>query len=169
MINFRDLPPLDLFPCRSHDGILMSRSTPFFALLWVSLSLLPGCLPTGHWLEGEWEFDEATTRTANNEIQEGDSSPVSGKLKRLLGGAVEEFMTGSLEGATIEFTGTEMRTFQGDTGKAVSYKIIEKPNPNTVVIQKEGGQIITYHRDGRHIWFKPTDELDLRIYLKPAS
>lgn len=140
-----------------------------FLLFLASALLLSGCFLNKHWIEGKWQYDADRTRTTNKAMQGADSGPVLSSLKRLLGGAVEGVVTAGLEGATIEFTSTEIRTKQGDSGTAVPYKIIEKPDPDTVVIQKEGKKIETYHREGDGIWFKPADELDLKVYLKRAS
>jgi glucose dehydrogenase len=147
----------------------MRLTVPSLSIAALCLLLLPGCLPTGHWIEGRWEFDEARTRSANDEILKGDSGPIFGTLKQLVGGAVEEAMTYWMEGTVIEFTGSEFRTLQGDAGQAVSYKIIEKPGPQTVVVQFEDGKIMTYHRDAPGLWFKPAKDLSLKVYLKPAS
>lgn len=147
--------------------------------LLVATLLMSGCFLTRHWIEGKWRFDAERTKAANQAMQQGDSGPVMARLKTLVGGAVGGVVTASLENSVIEFTGTEMRTIQGDSGTSVPYKIIEKPDANTVVIQKEpppntvsseaSRKIVTYHRDGAGIWFKPTEGLDIKVYLKRAS
>lgn len=145
---------------------------PASVLLLIGALLLNGCFLSRHWIEGKWQLDAERTRASNSSVQEEGSGPVIARLKRLVGGAVEGVMTASLEGAVIEFTSSEIRTIQGDAGTIVSnvpYKIIEKPDLNTVVIQKEGKRIETYHREGSVIWFKPAGELDLKVYLKRAS
>lgn len=146
----------------------MIRVRPLLLVV-ASAFILNGCLPFGHWIQGKWQFDAERTKAANKATQQADSGPVVAGLKRLVGGAVEGVMTASLENAVIEVTATEIRTKQGDSGSSVPYKIIEKPDANTVVIQKEGKKIETYHRDGAGIWFKPAEGVDLKIYLKRAA
>ncbi|MEM0968976.1 MAG: hypothetical protein AAGJ31_06490 [Verrucomicrobiota bacterium] len=129
-----------------------------------------GCLPLlSPWWEGKWVYDEETTKQVNDLAQEADSGRIVGGLRKLVGGALEEVATLSLDGAVIEMTGSEIRTFQDEAGHAVSYKVVEKPAADTVVLQKEGGEIVTYHREGAGIWFKPFKGRDLKVYLKPAG
>ena len=170
--QFKQLPfqvPSTLTSCSpaSIFDIAMNPIRP--VLLLASALLLNGCILGGHWIEGKWRYDAERTKAANTSTQQGDSGPVLSRLKGLLGGAVEGVMSASLENAVLEFTGTEIRTKQGDSGTSVPYKIIEKPDANTVVIQRQGNKIETYHRDGADIWFKPADALDVKVYLKRAS
>ena len=149
------------------------RFPQFLAILGFTLSLaLSSCLAPGNWLVGKWEFDKQATEAAAKTAAGGDAAAAKGFLESLstkVGGAVSSAVAGQLEGTKLEITATELRRVGKDgSGSAVGYKIIERPNANTLVIQDTKGEIMTWNREGQLIWRTMDKEGKLRIYLKRA-
>jgi hypothetical protein len=152
----------------------LRRSQALLALVFgLSVSLLfSSCLAPGNWLVGKWEFDKQATEAALKAAAGGDASAAKGFLDNLsskVGGAVSTAVAGHLEGMKVEFTTSEMRRLDKDgSGSSVAYKVIEKPDANTIVIQDAKGEIMTFKREGQLIWRTLDKDGKVRIYLKRA-
>ena len=151
----------------------LSRFSQVLAAFGFTLALaLSSCFAPGNWLIGTWEFDKQATETAAKTAAGGDAAAAKGFLDSLstkVGGAVSSAVAGQLEGTKLEITATELRRLGKDgSGSAVGYKIIEKPNENTLVIQDSKGEIMTWNREGQLIWRTLDKEGKLRVYLKRA-
>jgi hypothetical protein len=148
------------------------RKTQAFAIL-ASLAFgLTSCLAPGNWLIGKWKFDKEATEAALKSASGGDQAAAKSFLDGLaskVGGAVSTAVAGHLEGMQLEFTATEMRRLEKDgSGSAVAYKVIEKPDADTLVIQDAKGEIMTFKREGQLMWRTLDKEGKVRIYLKRA-
>jgi hypothetical protein len=148
------------------------RAFPVFVLGLAAALALSSCLAPGNWLIGKWEFDKQATENALKAASGGDAAAAKGFLNDLtskLGGAVSTAVAGQLEGMKLEFTASEMRRINKDgSGGAVGYKVIEKPDANTIRIQDAKGEIMTFKREGQLIWRTMDKDGKFRIYLKRA-
>lgn len=121
---------------------------------------------------GKWEFDKQATENALKSAAGGDPAAAKSFLDNLttkVGGAVSSAVAGHLEGMRVEFTATEMRRYEKDgSGSAIAYKVIEKPDANTMVIQDAKGEIMTFKREGNLIWRTLDQDGKVRVYLKRA-
>ncbi len=151
----------DMTPCRPTHA--------FFVLAGLALGLA-SCFAPGNWLIGKWEFDKEATEAALKAASGGDQAAAKGLLDGLaskVGGAVSTAVAGQLEGMRLEFTDAEMRRLNKDgSGSAVAYKVIEKSDANTLVIQDAKGEIMTFKRDGQLMWRTLDKDGKVRIYLK---
>ncbi|MBU6302448.1 MAG: hypothetical protein KGS60_12895 [Verrucomicrobia bacterium] len=138
-----------------------------------ALSLALGsCSGPGNWLIGKWEFDRQATEAALKSDPAADPAATRSFLDSLaskVGGAVSSAVAAHLEGMKMEFTLTEMRRIEKDgSGSAVGYKVIEKPDANTILIQDAKGEIMTFKREGNLMWRTLDRDGKVRIYLKRA-
>ncbi|MEC5128965.1 hypothetical protein VSU19_19540 [Verrucomicrobiales bacterium BCK34] len=135
----------------------------------ITLSLT-GC--GGDWFVGKWAFDKETTMA-----QVQSKSPVQGQeegglLKDVLSGlqkGISQVVLSQFEGFTLEFTSTEMRRIKEGSGVAQTYKVIEKPTPDTRVIQYEDGEINTLIRTEKGMKTQVPGSEDLWMHFKPAE
>ncbi len=113
----------------------------FAALIALSLTLT-GC--GKDWIVGKWEFDKERTLEAMTPPKDPqqEQSLLSGVVSGLQKGLSQLLFT-QLNGVVIEYTGDEMRRTKDGAGEAIGYKVIEKPNADTRMIQYDDGDIVT--------------------------
>lgn len=147
----------------------------FFSLVCVLVACafaLSSCFGPGNWLIGKWQFDRQATEAALKRASAADASASRTFLDSVankVGGAVSSAVAAHLDGMRLEFTATEMRRFESDgSGGAVAYKVIEKPDADTIVIQDAKGEIMTFKREGGLMWRTLDKDGKVRIYLKRA-
>jgi hypothetical protein len=128
-------------------------------LLPVVLLVVVGCSRSGeqeNWLIGEWSFDgQMTADNLPAEMKEG-----------MLATQVQQ-MIGEMGASMIAFTATEVTSTSSD-GEAESrgYKILRRPDANTLVIKAEGGRVSTLTRAGEHIATKPSAGPQFKCYFE---
>ncbi len=135
------------------------RTGSILCLSGISL-IFSGC-SGGNWLVGNWELDKDKTMAAfaiQSGAPEVSEDEPKNELGKLVGGilkSVGKGITGALldqfANSKVEFTRSEIRITKHGEGKAVPYKIIERPDSGTLVIQLEDGTITSWHRDGEFI------------------
>lgn len=120
-------------------------------VLLASLALfLTGCGGGTSWLQGKWTLDRETTlaQLAGDEGKPA-ANPGEGFLKDLVTGlqkGVSRLLLTQYEGVEIEFTATEMRRIRNGAGAAVTYEVIERPEPGRAVLKYADGEIVTWGR-----------------------
>jgi len=139
--------------------------------------LVSGC-SGGNWLIGKWELDKGKTMeafAADKRAGRIDGEPRN-DLEKAVGGffkAVGRGLTGALldqfADSTVEFTRTEVRTIRSEKGSSRSYKIIDRPDSGTLVIQFSDGDITTWHREDGYIKQNFGGEGSVWLYFKRVT
>ena len=140
------------------------------SLVLASAFLLSGC--GGSWFIGKWTLDRELTLSKISAPAEPGGSPGEGFLKDLVTGmqkGVSRLLLTQLEGVEIEFTPTELRRIRNGVGEAITYKVIERPDRATVVIQYEDGEIVTWNQVETGVRMKLPGALEQWVYFRPVN
>ena len=140
------------------------------SLVLASAFLLSGC--GGSWFIGKWTLDRELTLSKISAPAEPGGSPGEGFLKDLVTGmqkGVSRLLLTQFEGVEIEFTPTELRRIRNGVGEAITYKVIERPDRATVVIQYEDGEIVTWNQVETGVRMKLPGALEQWVYFRPAN
>jgi hypothetical protein len=140
------------------------------SLVLASAFLLSGC--GGSWFIGKWTLDRELTLSKISAPAEPGGSPGEGFLKDLVTGmqkGVSRLLLTQFEGVEIEFTPTELRRIRNGVGEAITYKVIERPDRATVVIQYEDGEIVTWNQVETGVRMKLPGALEQWVYFRPVN
>lgn len=140
------------------------------SLVLASAFLLSGC--GGSWFVGKWTLDRELTLSKISAPAEPGGSPGEGFLKDLVTGmqkGVSRLLLTQFEGVEIEFTPTELRRIRNGVGEAITYKVIERPDRATVVIQYEDGEIVTWNQVETGVRMKLPGALEQWVYFRPVN
>ena len=140
------------------------------SLVLASAFLLSGC--GGSWFIGKWTLDRELTLSKISAPAEPGGSPGEGFLKDLVTGmqkGVSRLLLTQFEGVEIEFTPTELRRIRNGVGEAITYKVIERPDRVTVVIQYEDGEIVTWNQVETGVRMKLPGALEQWVYFRPVN
>ena len=140
------------------------------SLVLASGFLLSGC--GGSWFIGKWTLDRELTLSKISAPAEPGGSPGEGFLKDLVTGmqkGVSRLLLTQFEGVEIEFTPTELRRIRNGVGEAITYKVIERPDRATVVIQYEDGEIVTWNQVETGVRMKLPGALEQWVYFRPVN
>lgn len=138
--------------------MMFTRKTACSLVLAAGLMVL-GCSKTeeqSNWLIGEWSFDgQMTTDNLPAEAREGMGAML-----------VQQFISQAAAG-TLSFTATEA-TFTSANGATNSdaYKIVRRPDANTLVIEGDDGEVTTFTRTGQHLAVESTGDVQFKSYFK---
>ena len=124
-----------------------------------------------NWLVGSWILDREKTVDAleKNTVGENSSTSLAGKLATEAVKKSTETLIAPLEKIQFKFTGSEYSEQLGEYRKLRAYEIIDRPAADQITIKDEKDTTITYHLDGKNIWYNLMGQERLQIYLKPAS
>lgn len=140
------------------------------SLVLASAFLLSGCGES--WFIGKWTLDRELTLSKISAPAEPGGSPGEGFLKDLVTGmqkGVSRLLLTQFEGVEIEFTPTELRRIRNGVGEAITYKVIERPDRATVVIQYEDGEIVTWNQVETGVRMKLPGALEQWVYFRPVN
>lgn len=140
------------------------------SLALASVFLLSGC--GGGWFIGKWTLDRDLTLSKISTPAEPGNSPGEGFLKDLVSGlqkGVSRILLTQFEGVVIEFTPNEFRRIRDGIGKATTYKVIERPDTSTVVIQYEGGEIVTWNKVETGVRMKLPGDVEQWVYFRRVN
>ena len=140
------------------------------SLALASVFLLSGC--GGGWFIGKWTLDRDLTLSKIITPAEPGNSPGEGFLKHLVSGlqkGVSRILLTQFEGVVIEFTPNEFRRIRDGIGEATTYKVIERPDTSTVVIQYEGGEIVTWNKVETGVRMKLPGDVEQWVYFRRVN
>lgn len=140
----------------------------FFLFLLASL-LLTACTHRAKWLHGSWIFDgERTAQVLEQQSgRVGEDRGIIESLKDLATGLMAPPLIAKYQGTRIEFTDKEMIvTDSSGNGHAQTYEVLESPDANTLRLKHADGEIVTYHREGEHMWRVVTGTSGVRVYFR---
>jgi hypothetical protein len=124
-----------------------------------ALLMFLGCSKTeesSNWLIGAWSFDgQMTTDNLPKEVKDG------------MGAMLVQQLMGQAGAGTLSFTATEA-TFKSPDGETKSrgYKILQRPDANTLVVESDDGEVSTFTRTGQHIAVESSGDLQFKAYFK---
>lgn len=142
-------------------------------LLSLSLAMsffLTGC--GGNWIVGKWTLDRELTLSKITAPEEPGATQGEGFLKDLVTGlqkGVSRMLLTKFEGLEIEFTTTEIRRIRNGVGEATGYKIIDRPDSSTCVIQYSDGEIVTWNKVESGLRMKLPGDVEQWIYFKAVE
>ena len=145
------------------------------SLLRLSLALASVFLLSGYgggWFIGKWTLDRDLTLSKISTPAEPGNSPGEGFLKDLVSGlqkGVSRILLTQFEGVVIEFTPNEFRRIRDGIGEATTYKVIERPDTSTVVIQYEGGEIVTWNKVETGVRMKLPGDVEQWVYFRRVN
>ena len=131
---------------------------------------LTGC--GGNWIVGKWALDRELTLSKITAPEEPGATQGEGFLKDLVTGlqkGVSRMLLTKFEGLEIEFTTTEIRRIRNGVGEATGYKIIDRPDSSTCVIQYSDGEIVTWNKVESGLRMKLPGDVEQWIYFKAVE
>lgn len=136
------------------------------SLILASSLFLTGC--GGNWIVGKWTLDRELTLSRITAPKQPGDTPGEGFLKELVTGlqkGVSRILLTQFEGVEIEFTATEIRRVRNGVGEAKGYKIIERPDSATLVVQYADGEIVTWNKVESGVRMKLPGDVEQWIYF----
>ncbi len=130
-------------------------------------SFMSGCSKEpDNWLVGQWAFDQATTRAnlpADMKAQ-GVPDGVAGEMGKQL----TEQLISQVIGSTMQFTATTMTFTHGNGSReSVRYKIINRPDADTLVAEDNDGDVSTFTKSGKYLCIPTTGAVQFKLYFQP--
>ncbi len=138
-------------------------------VLLVFSAMLSGCCRD--WLVGKWTLDKELTLSMISTPSDSGRNPGEGFLKDIVSGiqkGLSRVLMTQFEGTEIEFTGTEMRRVRNGVGEAKAYRVIERPDSGTVLLQFDDGEIVTWSRSESGVRMKLPGEVEQWVYFRPV-
>ncbi len=122
--------------------LLLSGSLAAFVLI-----LLSGCSPTPGWLRGSFEVDiDATMKAADQDAGKAPDNSLLGVVQGLARAIGPAALAAKYGGASVVFTGSDMMVMQGGSGDSVKIEIVDRTDPDVLVIKTSGGKLSTWKR-----------------------
>lgn len=118
---------------------------------------------------GKWTLDREMTLSKISAPADPIRDPGEGFLKDLVTGlqkGVSRLLLTQFEGVEIEFTPTEFRRIHNGLGEATTYKVIDRPDRLTVVVQYEGGDIVTWSKVETGVRMKLPGDVEQWVYFR---
>lgn len=145
------------------------KTTTRLCLLLGSTLFLTGC--GSNWHLGKWTLDRELTLSMISATQDPAKNPGEGFLKDIVSGVqkgLSRMLLTQFEGAEIEFTATEMRRTRNGVGEAKGYRVIERPDSSTAVLQFDDGEIVTWCKVSTGVRMKLPGDVEQWVYFKPV-
>ena len=141
-----------------------------------ALTLFTGCSKkSDNWLIGEWEFDAETAKanmTTSNPINMPENMTglsVPDEVKKKVVGQLSNQLTDYMANIKLTITSNKITSILPDETISYSYKIIKRPDANTIVVKSREGEINTFVRSGNNISMTTDGPIKVKMYLKPAN
>ncbi|MBW8015680.1 MAG: hypothetical protein FVQ82_05800 [Planctomycetes bacterium] len=142
------------------------------SVLFVTLSALTvftGCSKkSDNWLIGKWGFDSETTKA--NLPPNIKAQGVPDSMAEKMGAQLVTQLMNQMNNIKFHITAEKITSISGiGAGKSSTYKIIERPDANTIVAESKDGEVSTFIKSGKYICIPSTGAVQFKMYFKPVN
>ena len=133
-----------------------------------ALTVFVGCSKkSDSWLVGKWAFDIEATKAnipANNKAQ-----GVPDNVAKQMGEQLTNQLIGQMSNTKFHITAAKMIVTLGNgPEQSGDYKIIKRPDANTIVIEGKDGETI-FVRSGKYLCIPTAGAVQFKMYFKPVN
>jgi hypothetical protein len=134
-----------------------------------ALTVFSGCSKkSDNWLIGKWTYDSAKTKA--NLPSNPKAQGVPDMMAERMGAQLITKLMDQMSDLELDITAGKITSKMGaGKGESHSYKIKERPDANTMVVENEDGEASTFIKSGKHICMSSTGAVQFKIYFKPAN
>ena len=149
----------------------MTKSLKIFTLC-VTLSALTffsGCSKKNdNWHIGTWDFYSVTTKT--NLTSNIKAQGVPDSMEEKMGAELITQLIKQMANTKVRITAKKITSISGvGAGNSSTYKIKDRPDANTLVIEDKDGKISTFIKSGKYICIPSTGDVQFNMYFKPVN
>lgn len=147
---------------------LLRVSTLFIILS--ALTIFSGCSKKGsdNWLIGKWAYDEEATKA--NLPPNIKASGVPDMMAEKMGKELVTKLMAQMNNVKFNITSDKLTSISGaGAGKSTTYKIIDRPDANTIVVESKDGEVSTFTKSGKYICISSTGAVQFKMYFKPTN
>ena len=140
---------------------------PVFCMCLAMMTILPGCSKkSDNWLIGEWIYDATATKT--NLPPNIKAKGVPDMMAEKMGTQLVTQLMDQMKDVKFHITADKFTSVSANGIKNThSYKITERPDANTIVIESE--EPATFIKSGKHICIPSTGAVEFMVYFKPVN
>ncbi len=132
-----------------------------------ALTVFAGCSKKGdNWHIGKWAFDaEATKANMPADIK---ATGVPDSVAQELGSKLTTQLMNQMNNVKFHITAEKITVTLGNgTEESHTYKIIERPDANTIVVKSK--EPATFIRSGKYLCIPTTGDVQFKMYFKPVD
>ncbi len=132
-----------------------------------ALTVFAGCSKkSDSWLIGKWAFDPEATKA--NLPADNKAKGVPDSVAQQMGSQLTTQLMNKMNNCKLHITAKKITIISGNgTQESNTYKIIERPDANTVVIK--GKEIGTFIKSGKYLCILSTGAVQFKAYFKPVN
>ena len=132
-----------------------------------ALTVFAGCSKKGdNWLIGKWAFDPEATKA--NMPADNKATGVPDSVARQMGSQLTTQLINQMNNCKLHITAKKITVISGNgTEESHTYKIIERPDANTIVIKNK--EVGTFIKSGKYICILTTGDVEFKMYFEPVN
>jgi len=140
-----------------------------FCVTLSALTVFVGCSKkSGNWLVGKWVFDLEKTR--ENIPDDNKAQGVPDSVAKKMGEQLTNQLLNQMANSKFHFTAAKVTVTLGNgIQNSSAYKITQRPDANTIVIEAKDGEVSTFTKSGKYICFPTTGAVQFKMYFKPVN
>jgi len=144
---------------------------PRVSALCVALSAVTvfvGCSKKNdNWLIGKWAFDPEATKA--NLPADTRARGIPGNMAKMASQLTTQLMH-QMNSCKLQVTAEKFTVIYGNRiAESFAYKIIKRPDANTMVIVGKDSEPATYTKSGKYICLPTTGAVQFKMYFKPVN
>ena len=132
-----------------------------------ALTVFAGCSKkSDNWLIGKWAFDPEATKANLPAVNKAQGVPDN--VAQQMGAQLTTQLMNQMNNCKFHITAGKVTFISGNgTEKSGAYKIIERPDANTIVIK--GEELATFIKSGKYLCIPTTGAVQFKMYFKPVD
>jgi len=134
-----------------------------------ALTIFANCSKkSDNWLIGEWAFDSEATKA--NLPADNRAQGVPDNVSQQMGSQLTTQLMNKVNNCKLHITAEKITSILGNgTGESSTYKIIERPDANTMVVEGKDGEVSTFTKSGKYICMPTKGAVQFKMYFKPVN
>ena len=134
-----------------------------------ALTVFAGCSKkSDSWLVGKWAFDPEATKA--NLPADNKAKGVPDSVAQQMGLQLTTQLMNQMNNVKLHITAEKITsTSANGTGESNAYKIIKRPDANTLVVEGKDGEVSTFIKSGKYLCIPTTGAVQFKMYFKPVN
>ena len=134
-----------------------------------ALTVFSGCSKkSDSWLVGKWAFDAETTKA--NLPADNKAAGVPDSVAKQMGLQLTTQLMNQMNNIKLHITAKKITSISGNgTEESNAYKIIKRPDANTLVVKGKDSEVTTFTKSGKYLCISTTGAVQFKMYFKPVN
>ncbi len=134
-----------------------------------ALTVFAGCSKkSDNWLIGKWAFDLEATKA--NLPADTRAQGVPDNVAQQMGLQLTTQLINQMNNCKLQVTAEKFNVILGNgTKESGDYKIIKRPDANTMVIEGKDSEVTTFTKSGKYLCMPTTGAVQFKMYFKPVN